>query len=102
MMAGKSPVRSSTAAWRVLLALLCVLLVIVAGTAQSIHMHADGTDSHANCSLCATAHVSVHVAPALAPSFSSAASAILDFCQDDQPSNPLSIFALFTRPPPAA
>jgi hypothetical protein len=45
--------------WRILLALVCVLLVVILGSVQVAHTHADGAD-HADCALCAAAHVSVH------------------------------------------
>ena len=47
--------------------LLCVLLVVVTGTVQVAHTHADGADTHADCSLCAVAHITVHLAQTPAP-----------------------------------
>jgi hypothetical protein len=91
----------SKSTWKLVLALLCIALVIACGTIQAIHVHTDGDLSHADCPLCATAHVTVqvveppvtlHVAPVI-----SRVEAYLPAI----PSRTLSIFALFTRPPPA-
>jgi hypothetical protein len=88
--------------WRILLAVLCVLLVVVTGIAQVAHTHSDGGATHADCALCAAAHVSVQIAyaPAAAPPIAVAtpvetAPAVLLLPT-------LSAFALFTRPPPAS
>jgi hypothetical protein len=101
-MAGLDPIRRERSPWRVWLAVLCAVLVIVAGAAQVIHMHADGTDTHANCSLCTAAHVSVQVAATPAPMVPLVVSALADSRQQPRPFDPVSHFALFTRPPPAA
>jgi len=88
------------APWRILLALLCVLLVVVLGSVQVAHTHADGAN-HADCALCAAAHITVHPvhAPAPAPT-TSVVAAVGSLSRSVLPST-LSIFALFTRPPPA-
>lgn len=88
--------------WRVLLAALCVLLVVVAGVVQVAHTHSDGAATHADCGLCAAAHVSVQVAyaPVSAPPVA-VVTAIEPIPGVVQPPT-LSVFALFTRPPPAA
>ena len=101
-MASSAPKRRDRATWRILLALLCAVLVMVAGTAQVLHIHADGTDTHANCSLCAAAHVGVQIASTPAPSATLQVSALPDLRETPRPVNPVSVFALFTRPPPAA
>jgi hypothetical protein len=91
----------SKSCWKLVLALLCIALVIACGTIQAIHVHVDGNLSHADCPLCATAHVSVqiveppvslHVAPVIS---------LVEAYLPAVPSRTLSIFALFTRPPPA-
>jgi hypothetical protein len=88
--------------WRVLFTLLCVLLVMVAGTVQVAHTHADGADTHADCSLCAAAHITVHMVqtPTQAPPVAVVA------VSESEPLSvlpiALSTFALFTRPPPVA
>ncbi len=89
------------APWRILLALLCVLLVVVLGSVQVAHTHADGNETHADCALCAAAHITVHPvhAPAPAPT-TSVVAAVESLSRSILPST-LSTFALFTRPPPA-
>jgi hypothetical protein len=88
--------------WRILLALVCVLLVVVSGAVQVAHTHAGGADTHANCPLCVAAHVTIHHAQMPAPAPLAAVFAVLEsVAPRDLPSN-LSTFALFTRPPPAA
>ena len=86
--------------WKLLLALLCVVLVIACGTIQAIHVHPDADLSHADCPLCATAHVAVqaieppvtlHVAPVVS---------MVEAYLPTIPSRTLTTFALFTRPPP--
>jgi hypothetical protein len=85
---------------RIFLALVCVLLVVVAGTVQVAHTHADGTVTHADCSLCVAAHIAVPLVqiPAPAPPV-----AVVSALEVEPPSVlpiALSTFALFTRPPP--
>src|ERR1700733_5246413 len=88
-------------AWRLLLALLCISLVIACGTIQVVHVHPQGDISHSDCPLCATAHIGVQVAEPppvvlhVAPVVSVVESLVpLTLTQD------LFTFALFTRPPP--
>jgi hypothetical protein len=95
--------RRTDSPWRILLALVCVLLVLVTGTVQVAHTHADGADTHASCSLCAVAHITVHLAQTPAPA--QAPAAIVTMLQALPPAaiaSALSTFALFTRPPPTA
>jgi hypothetical protein len=101
-MRGVHPRPTPTGPWRVLLALLCVLLVVVAGTAQVAHSHPDGTDTHADCSLCAAAHVTVQLQQTPAPAPPVAIIAVLEAQPAPSAPSALSTFALFTRPPPAA
>jgi hypothetical protein len=86
--------------WRILLALLCVLLVIVLGSVQVAHSHADGNETHADCALCATAHISVHPVHAPAPAPTTSVVAVVEALPHSTLPRTLSIFALFTRPPP--
>lgn len=96
-----APSRRTRSPWRFLLATLCVLLVVAAGTVQVAHVHADGPDTHADCSLCAAAHVTVQVVhtPASAPPVSVVS--VIDAIPAPVTPSVLSTFALFTRPPPA-
>lgn len=102
MMAGESPNRPRAATWRVLLALLCVLLVAISGVTQVIHAHADGTDTHTNCSMCASAHTSAEVGQTPAPPQVFLVTALVEVTQYERLATPFLAFALFTRPPPAA
>jgi hypothetical protein len=80
----------------------CVLLVILSGTVQVVHAHESGNLAHSDCSLCTTAHlVSLAVVPAaifIAVKHDAQVVASL------KPVCPrtLSVFKLFTRPPPVA
>ncbi len=89
------------APWRILLALLCVLLVVVLGSVQVAHIHADGAN-HADCALCAAAHVSVHPIHAPTPAPTTSVVAVVESLPPSILPRALSTFALFTRPPPVA
>jgi len=88
-------------AWRLLLSLLCISLVVACGTIQVVHVHPQGDLSHSDCALCATAHLTVqlaetpvalhHVAPVISAVEAAVAPTLIQT---------LSTFALFTRPPP--
>ncbi len=95
------PSQSMNRSWRFFLALFCVLLVVVAGTVQVVHTHADGAATHADCSLCAAAHVTVQLVQTPAPAPSVTVVAILEALPGPVTPSALSTFALFTRPPPA-
>jgi hypothetical protein len=89
------------APWRILLALLCVLMVVVLGAVQVMHTHADGTANHADCALCAAAHISVQPVHAVAPAPTTSVVALLVALPPSILLSSLATFALFTRPPPA-
>jgi len=88
-------------AWRLLLSLLCISLVIACGTIQVVHVHPQGNLSHADCALCATAHVSVQLAemPVTLRHIAPVISAVEAFVAPTA-TQAISTFALFTRPPP--
>src|ERR1035437_8772854 len=88
--------------WRLLLAIVCVFLVVVAGTVQIAHTHADRNDSHADCSLCPAAHVTVHLAEPPPPAPAVDVAAVRETLPPSVVPTGLSTFALFTRPPPVA
>ena len=88
--------------WRILLALLCVLLVVLLGSVQVAHTHADDNESHADCALCAAAHISVHPVHTPSPAPTTSVVAVVEALPPSILPRTLSIFALFTRPPPAA
>jgi hypothetical protein len=87
--------------WRILLAVVCVLLVVVAGVVQVAHTHSDGAATHADCGLCAAAHISVQVAYAPASVQPVAVVTAVESLPAVVLPPALSTFALFTRPPPA-
>jgi hypothetical protein len=76
--------------------------VVVAGTAQVAHTHADGPDTHADCSLCAAAHVTIHLVQTPTPAPPATVVAVLEALPLSVTPSALSTFALFTRPPPIA
>jgi hypothetical protein len=100
-MGAKYPSQGTQSSWTVLLALLCVLLVVVAGTVQVAHIHSDGTAAHADCSLCSAAHVTIHLAQTPAPAPPITVVTVLETLPLPVAPSVLSTFALFTRPPPA-
>jgi hypothetical protein len=99
-MGHNSQIARSGRSWRILLALLCVLLVVVAGTVQVAHTHADGAVTHADCSLCVAAHITVQLVQTPAPAPSVAVVTVLEAEPPTVLPIALSTFALFTRPPP--
>jgi hypothetical protein len=88
-------------AWRLLLSLLCISLVVACGTIQVVHVHPQGDISHPDCALCATAHLSVELAetPMTLHHVTSVLSAVEAFAAPVL-THTFSTFALFTRPPP--
>jgi hypothetical protein len=88
-------------AWRLLLSVLCVALVVACGTIQAVHVHPQGDISHPDCALCATAHLSVQLAetPVTLHPVAPVISAVEAFVPPTL-TQTLSTFALFTRPPP--
>jgi hypothetical protein len=87
--------------WRLLVALFCVALVVLAGTLSVAHWHEDGSISHADCGLCATAHVTVQLAAALPAGPAIQVAARVEAALPEARPRNLSHFDLFTRPPPA-
>jgi hypothetical protein len=67
---------------------------------QVAHTHADGTANHADCALCAAAHISVHYVSAAAPAPTTYVVALLVALLPSILTSARSTFALFTRPPP--
>lgn len=86
---------------RIVLALACILLVVLSGTVQVAHSHAGNDDGHASCSLCATAHVTVHLSEAVAPVPSARVVARIEVREPVEVSSNSSAFPYFSRPPPA-
>jgi hypothetical protein len=94
--------RSAASSWRFLLVLGCVLLLIVAGTVQVAHTHGGSGEIHADCPLCAAAHIAIQPATGPAPVPATAVTARLEVAAPSFVPPARSTFALFTRPPPAA
>jgi hypothetical protein len=87
--------------WGVLLGFLCIALVLLGGTLQAVHTHSNGDVSHADCSLCATAHVVAEVVSNPVPLPAALLIATAPTYKVRQRVIRVSDFALFTRPPPA-
>ena len=86
--------------WRLLLGVLCIGLVILGSTLSVAHTHNQGDVRHGDCALCVTAHVvvqpaAVYVAIDIAQVFTP-----VHVPLSSTPSQNISQFALFTRPPP--
>ena len=97
-MAGKpGAVRS----FRILLVLVCVLLVVMAGMVQAAHSHLGCADTHANCSLCAAAHVTVHLTETQTPAIAASVVTRVEALATSEVPSRLLAFSHFTRPPPA-
>ncbi|WP_158792538.1 hypothetical protein [Granulicella sp. L60] len=92
---------SQTSQWRLLLAFLCLILVVACGTIQAVHVHPDGDISHADCSLCVTAHLAAQVAVPTVMLFVAPIIAAVETYRPCTRAGTFSTFALFTRPPPA-
>ena len=86
---------------RTLLAVVCVLLVLFAGTVQAVHSHLGCPDPHANCSLCVTAHVAVHLIQTQEPASAARVVAAVETLPPAELPSGVSAFSHFTRPPPA-
>lgn len=89
-----------TGTWRLLVGLLCCALVVFGGTVQVAHSHAGGEMAHADCAFCATAHVVAQTVgvPTPVPAVLVVA-AVREFRPQARPAR-ITVFALFTRPPP--
>ena len=87
--------------WRFFLGLLCLALVVFGSTVQVAHNHPGGDISHADCSLCLTAHVVAQVVSNPVPIPAVLVLAAVEETLPQPKTHTLSVFALFTRPPPA-
>jgi len=94
--------RSQSSTLRYLAALLCVLLILFVGVAQTLHTHTADEAANASCSLCAVAHVSVLPAPVLATPV--AAELVVPVAANEPASAPKRFFSfhLYVRPPPVS
>jgi hypothetical protein len=87
--------------WRLLLALLCIVLVVACGTIQVVHTHPQGDVSHSDCALCATAHVVVQISALSVTMHVTPVASTVETIVPLIRSEIFYTFALFTRPPPA-
>ena len=87
--------------WRVAVAVLCAMLLVFAGVVQGAHTHADQIATHADCSLCVAAHLTVELAPSPVPAPVSHVITAVEVAPICSRATALSTFALFTRPPPS-
>ena len=87
--------------WRTFLAVLSIALILLVGVVSVAHTHAAADVSHADCGLCATAHVSIQVvaAPVIIPA--ALTESRVQSARTIERPRTLTRFALFTRPPPA-
>ncbi len=84
------------------MAILCVLLILLVGATQALHIHApDETAANPGCALCAVAHVSVLPTPVLATP--AVAETVAPVAVADPVLAPQRFFSfsLYIRPPPA-
>lgn len=82
-------------------AVICTLLVILAGALQVTHAHL-GRAAHTDCSLCVAAHVTLHLAESPAPMPAAALTGSVELAALRSGGRLLSVFALYTRPPPTS
>jgi len=86
--------------WRLLLGVLYIGLVILGGTLSVTHSHSEGGAVHADCSLCVTAHIAVQLVAAYLVVDVARVYTAVHVSPASAPSQDISPFALFTRPPP--
>lgn len=84
------------------MALVCALLVVFAGVVQVAHTHPGQCGTHADCSLCVAAHLTVQMAQSPAPAPPVQVIAVFEAAPVRSAASALSTFALFTRPPPTS
>jgi len=87
---------------RLAVAVLCALLIVFAGVVQVAHTHPGSAATHADCSLCVAAHITVHLAQSPAPALLTAVVTRVEVTPVRVRASALSTYALFTRPPPAS
>ena len=86
--------------WRLLLGVLCIGLVILGCTLAVSHTHSQGNPTHADCALCVTAHVAIQPVAAYVTVDVTQVLTPVHVRLFSAPSQNISPFALFTRPPP--
>lgn len=87
------------ALWKLLGILCCVLIACAAGI-QAAHIHPDGQTAQSLCALCHIAHVAVQVpVPQVLPGGLVVVASLIPSASPKRARH-LSVFSLFTRPPP--
>src|SRR5271154_6220066 len=89
-----------TRSWRFFLCVLCIGLVVLGGTLSVSHSHHESDVRHADCALCVTAHVVVQPVAAFVAIDVAQVLTPVHVLLSSPPSQNISPFALFTRPPP--
>ena len=97
----QQPHALASSPWRLLLGILCVGLVLLAGTLSVTHTHQRSLATHAECGLCAAGH-SIVPNTAVVPELSIAQVFYTpaEVAPPIAPARTLSHAALFIRPPP--
>ena len=100
-MFAKHSIPKARSSWPLLVGLLCIALVLLSGTLSVTHVHAQGELTHADCGLCATAHLAAEVVtPAPAPPVAQVFARVETARPVSRPRTHVAS-NLFTRPPPA-
>lgn len=99
-MGGSAQSTDTARSLRLYVGLACVLLMVLFSTVQAAHIHADGADTHANCSLCASAHVAVQLNQTPAPAPAAQVMARVELLPPELLPSGFTAFSHFTRPPP--
>lgn len=86
--------------WRAAVAVLCAVLVVLAGAVHVAHCHAVTTASHADCSLCVAAHIALQAPQTPVQAAPSAVVTAVELAPVQVGRTAVRSFALFTRPPP--
>jgi hypothetical protein len=94
--------RGKSQTLRYLVALVCVLLILIVGLAQTLHVHAQDEAVNPGCSLCAVAHVSAVPTPVIAGL--AIGESILPVGPPELLAAPQRFFSfsLYVRPPPVS
>jgi hypothetical protein len=79
---------------------LCIALIALTGIAQVSHAHADGQPGQPDCALCHTAHLVIQPSVPQTLPLTVRVEATLAVTSQPIRQQHLSIFSLFTRPPP--
>lgn len=86
--------------WLALLGMLCIALVLASGIAQVTHNHPSGQPDH-DCSLCASAHHVIQIAPTVQLDQASRPVAAIAIAHASALPTRQFFYKLSCRPPPA-